>query len=74
MSLILSILKSLAAAAGVLDSLMAFLRERRAIQAGEDRAAVRSMTELKSRVQKARAARDSVDTRRLPDVDPNIHD
>ena len=74
MSLILSILKSLAAAAGVLDSLMAFLRERRAIQAGEDAAAVRSMTELQSRVQKARAARDSVDTGRLPDDDPNLRD
>ncbi len=74
MSLILSILKSLAAVAGVLDGLVAFLRERRAIQAGEDRAAVRSMTELQSRVQKARAARDSVDTRRLPDDDPNLRD
>jgi hypothetical protein len=74
MSLLFSILKAIAAAAGVLDSLVAFLRERREIQAGEDRAAVRSMTELDTRVQKARAARHAVDTRSLPDDDPNLRD
>jgi hypothetical protein len=74
MSLFFSILKAIAAAAGVLDSLMAFLRERNAIQAGEDKAAVRSMTELETRVQKARAARRAVDSRSLPDHDPNLRD
>jgi hypothetical protein len=74
MSLIFSSLKAFVAAAGFLNSLIGFLRERREIQAGEDRAAVRSMTELNSRVEKARAARHAVDTRSLPDNDPNLRD
>lgn len=70
----LTILKAILAAAQFFTSLIAFLTERRQIQAGEDRAAARSLKEQMTRVRKARDARRAVDLSRLPDDDPNRRD
>jgi hypothetical protein len=74
MSIALTILKTIHAAANFLTGLIAFLNSRRQIEAGEDKAAARSLKEQNIRVQKARAARRSVDTRSLPDDDPYRRD
>jgi hypothetical protein len=74
MTAILSIFKAIAAAAGFLTSLLAFLKDRENIQAGEDRAAARSLKEQEDRAQKARAARRAVDAGGLPDHDPYRRD
>ncbi len=74
MSVFLSILKAIRATALFFNSLTAFLRERRQIQAGEDKAAARSLREQMRRVQKARAARRDADTRSLSDDDPYRRD
>jgi hypothetical protein len=74
MSIAVTILKAIHAAANFLTSLIAFLNAGRQIQAGEDKAAARSLKEQNARVQKARAARRAVDTRSLPDDDPHLRD
>jgi hypothetical protein len=74
MSGIVGALKALLAAAGFLDSLMVFLRHRKQIKAGEDAAAARSLKEQVTRVEKARAARRTVDPGSLPDDDPYRRD
>ncbi len=74
MSVAALILKAFSAAVSFFAALIAFLNERRHIQSGEDRAAARSLKEQISRVEKARAARRSVDPRRLPDDDPDRRD
>ncbi|WP_125461874.1 MULTISPECIES: hypothetical protein [Rhodomicrobium] len=70
----LSILNALSAAFRFLTGLAAFLSERRQIQAGEDRAAARSLKEQARHVQTARAARRRVDSRSLPEHDPDRRD
>ena len=74
MSVFLSILKAIRATALFFNSLIVFLRERRQIRAGEERAAARSLREQMTRVQKARAARNTIDARGLPDDDPYRRD
>ena len=74
MSALLTFAKLISAVAGFLDRLVGYLSERRAIQAGEDKAAARSLKELTTRVRKARDARRDVDTRGLPDNDPHLRD
>ena len=67
MSAILTIAKLISAVAGFLDRFVAFLSERRSVQAGEDKAAARSLKEQTDRVRKARDTRRAVDARGLPD-------
>ena len=74
MSAVLTIAKLIYAVAGFLDRLVGFLSDRRAVQAGEDKAAARSLKEQTDRVRKARDARRDVDTRGLPDSDPYLRD
>jgi hypothetical protein len=74
MSAILTFAKLIYAVAGFLDRFVGFLSERRAMQAGEDKAAARSLKEQTDRVRKARDARRDVDARGLPDNDPNLRD
>ncbi len=74
MSAILTIARLISAVAGFLDRFVAFLAERRSIQAGEDKAAAQSLKEQTDRVRKARDARRDVDTRGLPDSDPYLRD
>lgn len=74
MNIALAIFKAIYVAASFLTSLIAFLKERRQMQAGEDRAAARSLKEQMTRVEKARSARRSVDTRSLPNDDPYLRD
>ena len=57
-----------------LGSLMAFLMNRRQIQAGEDRATARSLKEQARRVEAARAARRSVDPDSVSGDDPYCRD
>lgn len=71
----LTVLNALSAVVRFLASLTAFLADRRQIQAGEDRAAARSLKEQITRVQTARAARRSIDPGSLPDLgDPDLRD
>ncbi|MGB0084224.1 MAG: hypothetical protein WBP94_02465 [Rhodomicrobiaceae bacterium] len=74
MTAIFSVFKAIAAAAGFLTSLIVFLKDRENIQAGEDRAAARSLKEQNDRAEKARAARRAVAASRLPDDDPYRRD
>jgi len=74
MSAVLTFAKLIYAVAGVLDRFVGYLSERRAIQAGEDKAAARSLKEQTDRVRKARDARRDVHTRGQPDNDPNLRD
>jgi hypothetical protein len=74
MSAVLSIAKLIYAVAGLFDRLVAYLSQSRSIQAGEDKAAARSLKEQTDRVRQARAARRAVDTRGLPDDDPYLRD
>lgn len=74
MSVILTFAKLIYAVAGLLDRFVGYLSERRAIEAGEDKAVARSLKEQTGRVRKARDARRDVDTRGLPDDDPNLRD
>ncbi len=74
MSAIGVIAKAILALAQFFDSLMRDLAERRAMEAGEDRATARSLKEQTARVEKARAARRAVDSDRLPDDDPYRRD
>jgi hypothetical protein len=74
MSAIGVIAKAILALAQFFDSLMREAAARRAAQAGEDRATVRSLKEQFARVEKARTARRAVDSDRLPDNDPDRRD
>ena len=74
MSAIGAIAKAILALAQFFDSLMRDASERRAMQAGEDRATAHSLQEQIARVEKARAARCAVDVDRLPDDDPYRRD
>jgi hypothetical protein len=74
MSIVLSIFKAIYGAATFFTSLIAFLKERRQLQAGEDMATARSLKEQMTRVEKARSARRNVDTRSLPNDDPYLRD
>jgi hypothetical protein len=74
MSSFTAIAKAVLALARFFDSLMRALAERRAAQAGEDRATARSLKEQIARVEQARTARRSVDPDRLPDHDPYRRD
>lgn len=74
MSSLFGALKALLSAAGFLNSLMAFLRDRRQAEAGEDAAAARSLKEQAIHVENARAARRAVAPGRLPDDDPYLRD
>jgi hypothetical protein len=74
MSAVLSIARAIYALATFLAGLADLMRERRAIQAGEDKAAARSLKEQTDRVRKARDARRAVDAGRLPDDDPYLRD
>ena len=66
--------KAILALAQFFDSLMRGVADRRASQAGEDRATAHSLKEQIARVEQARAARRSVDVDRLPDNDPYRRD
>ncbi|NJM33353.1 MAG: hypothetical protein HC850_00200 [Rhodomicrobium sp.] len=74
MTFLVTLFKAIAAAAGFLSGLIAFLKERDQIRAGEDKATARSLKELDDRVRKARDARRAVDPGRLPDDDPYRRD
>jgi hypothetical protein len=74
MSGLVGALKALLAAASILDKLMAFLRDRRQVQAGEEAAAARSLKEQATRVENARTARRAVAPGSLPDDDPYRRD
>jgi hypothetical protein len=69
-----AIAKAVLALAQFFDSLMRDAAQRRAIQAGEDRATANSLQEQAARVEQARASRRSVDRDRLPDDDPYRRD
>jgi len=71
---LLSFLKTLRAITRFLASLADLLRDRQTIKAGEDKATARSLKEQMTRVEKAHAARRSVDPDRLPDDDPYRRD
>ena len=66
--------KAILALAAFFDSLMRDVSERRSVQAGEDAATARTLEEQTARVEKARAARRSIDSDRLPDDDPYRRD
>jgi hypothetical protein len=66
--------KAILALAEFFDSLMRDASQRRNVQAGEDAATARTLQEQTARVEKARAARRSVDSDRLPDDDPYRRD
>jgi len=74
MSAFLTIAKLIYAVAGLLDRVAKNMSERRAMQAGEDKAAAESLKEQAERVRKARDARRSVDAGGLPDNDPYLRD
>jgi hypothetical protein len=74
MSTLAVLAKAVLALAQFFDGLMRNLAERRAQQAGEDRASLRSLREQTARVEKARAARRAVDVDRVPDHDPDRRD
>jgi hypothetical protein len=73
MSVFLNALKAIYAAANLINGLVAFLRDRQQIKAGED-AAARSLTEQVTRAEKALAARRAVVPGRLPDHDSDRRD
>lgn len=71
----LTVLDALTAVVRFLAGLTAFLADRRRMQAGEDRAAARSLKEQMTRVQTARAARRGIRPGSLPDAgDPDLRD
>jgi hypothetical protein len=74
MSTVAAIARAILALARFFDSLMRSVAERRAMQAGEDRATAHSLKEQIARVEQARSARRSVDPDRLPDDDPYRRD
>ena len=74
MSLLNVLARAVLALAQLFDGLMRDAAERRALNAGEDRATARSLKEQTARVEKARAARRAVDADRLPDDDPYRRD
>jgi hypothetical protein len=74
MSVFLNALKAIYAAANLINGLVAFLRDRQQIKAGEDAAAARSLKEQVTRAEKALAARRAVVPGRLPDHDPDRRD
>jgi hypothetical protein len=74
MSAFLTIAKLIYAVAGLLDRVAKNMSERRAVQAGEDKAAAESLKEQANRVRKARDARRGVDADCLPDDDPYLRD
>lgn len=74
MSSFAGLLKIVLALAGFLDGLMAFLRDRRQAEAGENAATARSLKEQAHRVEKARDARRAVDAGRMPHDDPYRRD
>lgn len=74
MSVVLTIFKAIYAAATLFTGLIDFLKERRQMQAGEDKAVSRSLKEQMTRVEKARTARRRVDARSLPKDDPYLRD
>jgi hypothetical protein len=69
-----AIARAILALAQFFDSLMRDAAQRRATQAGEDRALAHSLKEQTARVEQARAARRSADADRLPDDDPYRRD
>ena len=68
------IARAIIALAQFFDSLMRDAAQRRAVEAGEDRAVARSLKEQTARVEQARSARRAVDVDRLPDDDPYRRD
>lgn len=74
MSSVLTIVKTIYAAVTFLTGLVSFLRERRQMEAGEDKAAARSLKEQMIRVENARAARRAVKPDSMPEDDPYLRD
>jgi hypothetical protein len=74
MSTLGAIARAIFALAQFLDSLMRDAAQRRAVEAGEDRATAHSLKEQTARVEQARSARRAVDADRLPDDDPYRRD
>jgi hypothetical protein len=74
MSALLAIAKAIYAVGTFLSRLADYLAERRAFQAGEDRATARSLKDQNDRARKARAARNAVDADGVPDDDPYLRD
>jgi len=74
MSAFAALVKAVLALAQFFNSLMRERTERRAMQAGEERATARSLKEQTARVEKARAARRAVVADRMPDNDPYRRD
>jgi hypothetical protein len=74
MTTIAVVAKAILALAQFFDSLMRGAANRRASQAGEDRAKAHSLKEQTARVEQARAARRAADADRLSDNDPYRRD
>jgi hypothetical protein len=74
MSALGALAKAVLVLAEFFNALLRDAAQRRAIQAGADRAHATSLQEQTARVEKALAARRAVDVDRLPDDDPYRRD